>query len=297
MKKFTDAYIKFKNIITFINKHPLGKQKKILSYIRFLNWQIAQSIIPKLVMKNWVNNIQIMVKKGMTGITGSIYVGLHEFEEMCFILHYLNKNDTFIDIGANVGCYTLLAASKNSSVIAFEPDFDSLSTLNLNVKVNNFDNVTIYSSAVGEKQQNINFTKGLDTVNHVVKPNEINSKIVKMINIDSVPIENNNIVMKIDVEGYEENVLKGSKDYLKDKVEVVIVETNNSNISYGSSNDQIFDYLKDFGFKAYTYNPFSRDLVSISSDHIGNTIFIKNYEETTSRLENADFINVMSVHI
>lgn len=297
MKNFKDAFIQFKKIITFINKHPLGKQKKIKSYIRFFNWQISQSVNSKLVVKNWVNNIKIIVKKGMTGLTGSIYVGLHEFEEMCFVLHYLDKKDTFIDIGANVGCYSLLAASKNSSVIAFEPDFDALSMLNLNIRLNNFDNVTVHSYAVGETKQNISFTKGLDTVNHIVSSDEPNSRIVKMINIDSIPIESNSIVMKIDVEGYEENVLKGTQHYLKDKVKVIIVETNNSNISYGSSNDKIFDHLKKFGFKAYTYNPFTRALVDISSLHIGNTIFIKNYEETTSRLKSADFINVMSEHI
>jgi hypothetical protein len=47
---------------------------------------------------------------GMTGATGNLYVGLHEFEEMAFLLHFLRPGDLFADVGANVGSYTILAA-------------------------------------------------------------------------------------------------------------------------------------------------------------------------------------------
>lgn len=45
----------------------------------------------------------------MTGATGNIYVGLHEFEDMAFLLHVLRRTDLFVDVGANIGSYTILA--------------------------------------------------------------------------------------------------------------------------------------------------------------------------------------------
>ena len=47
----------------------------------------------------------------MTGATQNIYCGLQEFEEMAFLLHFLRKDDLPLDIGANIGSYTILAAS------------------------------------------------------------------------------------------------------------------------------------------------------------------------------------------
>ena len=44
-----------------------------------------------------------MARKGMTGASGNIYFGLHEFEEMGFLLHFLREEDLFIDIGAYIG--------------------------------------------------------------------------------------------------------------------------------------------------------------------------------------------------
>ena len=55
------------------------------------------------------------------GATGNLYVGLHEFEEMAFLLHFLRRGDLFADVDANVGSYTILAAvAVGTEAIAFE---------------------------------------------------------------------------------------------------------------------------------------------------------------------------------
>jgi hypothetical protein len=47
---------------------------------------------------------------GMTGATQNIYVGLQEFVDIMLTLHFLRKGDLFLDMGANVGSYTILAS-------------------------------------------------------------------------------------------------------------------------------------------------------------------------------------------
>ena len=58
----------------------------------------------------------------MTGATGNIYTGLHEFEDMMFLLHLLRPGDIFVDAGANIGSYTVLASAVvGAKSISFEP--------------------------------------------------------------------------------------------------------------------------------------------------------------------------------
>src|SRR5262249_61074379 len=101
--------------------------------------------------------------------TGNLYVGLHEFERMAFLLHFLRRGDLFADVGANVGSYTILAAvAVGTDVIAFEPGESALSWLVRNVELNGvLDRVEVRREAVGAKSGMVFFTSGLDTMNHI----------------------------------------------------------------------------------------------------------------------------------
>lgn len=50
----------------------------------------------------------------MTGATGNWYCGLQEYEDMSFVLHALRPGDLFVDVGANIGSYSILAAGGSS---------------------------------------------------------------------------------------------------------------------------------------------------------------------------------------
>ena len=58
----------------------------------------------------WIGGQRLAFQRGMTGATGNFYVGLHEFADMMLPLHFLREGDLFLDIGANVGSYTVLAS-------------------------------------------------------------------------------------------------------------------------------------------------------------------------------------------
>ncbi|MDC3106307.1 FkbM family methyltransferase, partial [Gammaproteobacteria bacterium] len=222
------------------------------------------------------------------------YVGLHEFEDMSFLLHYLDESYLFLDIGANVGCYSLLAASKGSSVIAFEPEFSSISVLNVNKHLNNFGEIKVVRAAVGDHVGTVNFSQQLDTVNHVLDASDKSGTQVELLNIDSLNLDDAKIAMKIDVEGYEMQVLDGAISCLNKQVDVVIVETNNSNLNYGSTNSEIFKKLNDLGFQGYTYEPFFRALNAVGPCRVGNTIFIKDPIKVQEKLLKAPAFSLMS---
>ena len=86
-----------------------------------------------------------------------------------FLINNLNANDLFIDIGANVGHYSLLAAGVcKANVIAFEPIPSTFFKLEENVKLNALSkNVTCHNIGIGEENSILNFTKSKDVMNSV----------------------------------------------------------------------------------------------------------------------------------
>jgi hypothetical protein len=100
---------RFKRTFGYINNHPLAKKHLVRAYTKFLIWQARSVMSRDLLQISFLQGTKMWAKRGMVGITGSIYAGLHEFEEMAFLLHFLSEEDTFFDVGANVGAYSILA--------------------------------------------------------------------------------------------------------------------------------------------------------------------------------------------
>src|SRR5262245_66364773 len=106
----------------WIINHPLSKGRQVRNIARFLSWQIGSRLSQTPRVFELANGAKMFARPGMTGVTGNLYVGLHEFAEMAFLLHFLRPADLFADVGANVGSFSVLAgAAIGADVIAFEP--------------------------------------------------------------------------------------------------------------------------------------------------------------------------------
>src|SRR5262245_46306688 len=152
----------------------------------------------------------------MTGATGNIYARLHEFADMAFTLHFLRPDDLFLDVGANVGSYTLLASGVcKARTIAFEPDPQTMALLRRNIDLNGLDGrVVLEQAAVGAEEGEVEFTIGRDTGNHVTKANEGRSQRVSMRALDRIVGLTPPTMVKVDVEGYEADVFRGAQAVL-----------------------------------------------------------------------------------
>jgi hypothetical protein len=96
------------NTIPFLLNHPLSRGRKVATLTRFALWQCRARTVGGAMPFEFVNGSKLLAAPGLTGATGNLYVGLHEFEEMAFALHFLRPGDLFADVGANVGSYTIL---------------------------------------------------------------------------------------------------------------------------------------------------------------------------------------------
>lgn len=285
--------------IKFILDHPLNREHKFRSILRFAKWQIGSRLVPGAIVYEWVNQSKFLVETGETGLTGNIYTGLHEFADMGFLLHYLRPEDLFVDVGANVGSYTILAcAAIGAKGIAFEPVPSTYEKLVQNLHINYLgDRVESVNSGVGAGQGTIAFTSDSDTTNHVVASGERyeNTVTVNVTALDAALTGQFPSLIKIDVEGYETPVLEGARQTLRNtSLNAVILELNGSGSRYGFDERKILELMLNCGFRTYSYNPISRTLIDLDGKNItsGNTLFIRDRFFVEGRLKNAPKVEI-----
>lgn len=269
--------------------HPLGRKKLFFSLYKFFLFQIYFRLMKGEYLFKWIDNCKFLVSPGETGLTGNLYLGLHEFEDMGFLLHYLNEDDFFIDIGSNVGSYTLLSGIvKKCKTVSFEPIPATFKKLKTNVMLNTEnDNITLYNKGLSDKKGELFFTNNLNTTNKVVIEKVDDCITVEVNTLDSYNFEPS--VIKIDVEGYEQFVINGGEGALNDKnTKVLIVELNDSGSNYGSSEENIYNQICSYGFKSYIYDPFKKSFTETNAitKTANNTLFLKgDINEFVDRVE------------
>lgn len=145
--------------------------------------------------------------------------GLYEPAETSLIQKILRQNMTFVDVGANIGWYTLLAASKVGSkgrVIAFEPEPANYNLLIESIALNNFENVILLKKCLSnsEGKSRLYLHPQNYGAHSIVRQQSKFYKDVITEKLDDSLTNlgiNNVDVLKIDVEGAEPLVLEGAQ--------------------------------------------------------------------------------------
>lgn len=246
--------------LQFVLNHPLNRNEPFNALLRFLRWQLGSRLIQGAIIHDWIEGARFVARTGDTGLTGNIYAGLHEFEDMAFVLHVLRPDDLFIDVGANVGAYTILAcAVAGARGAAFEPVPATSNRLLENLRINSIENqVQLHQKGVGNASGVLRFTSGLDTMNHALSDGESQTGTleVPVTTLDTAVDITSATIIKIDVEGYETPVLEGATRVLENpSVHAVVMELNGSGTRYGYDESVILAKMSGLGFEPFSYNP------------------------------------------
>jgi FkbM family methyltransferase len=177
----------------------------------------------------------------------------------------INKDKIFLDIGANIGRFTVLNALRGYKVYAFEPAEPIFKQLERNVKLNNLSNVVLIPYALSDEENEFEFEyfEGFESSSRIKERGGEFSKYAKILKIktkrldDIVKEYNIDIdkirLVKIDVEGHEYNVIKGGiKTFEKLKNVDIIIEIWNSN----PNKEKTLELMKELGFE---YKQISND--------------------------------------
>ncbi|MCA1777706.1 MAG: FkbM family methyltransferase [Loktanella sp.] len=254
--------------LKFILGHPMNRGHPISALARFARWQV-QSRLQDEVIFDWFDGAKLAVRHGMTGATGNIYCGLHEYVDMRFVLDTLTPDDLFVDIGANIGSYTVLGSKVCCArTIAVEPDPETANAPRRNIDVNGIkDRVSVIEAALGATAGTVSFTVGRDTINRVAQPEDELVRAVAVRTLDEVLGGEVPKVIKIDVEGFEAEVFRGGQATLADKrLEAIITEARD---------DDVMDMLGRAGFVQAYYDPERATLENLPTIPSNNTLMVR----------------------
>jgi FkbM family methyltransferase len=151
-----------------------------------------------------------------------------------------------MDIGANIGSYSISMMDICDKIVAFEPHPYTNQRCKMNFLLNDFSEYNVKQLALSNETGKMNFSDygGSSTINHIVNDNT--GIEVEVTTLDKFIIENNfskddKYVIKIDVEGFEEQVFEGGKDFLLNyDIKGIIFEC--------FSQDIVFKILNKYGY-------------------------------------------------
>ncbi|MBU3548017.1 FkbM family methyltransferase [Polynucleobacter sp. P1-05-14] len=213
---------------------------------------------------------------------------------MSLLLDFVREGDLFVDVGSNVGSYSILAcAAKKARGFVFEPVPETYIKLNENIRLNHIENlVHTFNIGLSDTIGELSFTTSMDCMNHALSDGEIDSEAitVKVSTLDLILKDESPAIIKIDVEGFETPVLQGSEYILsKPSLKVIIIELNGSGCRYKYDENQIVKFLKTKGFDTYSYDPFSRKFLCLNgkNSESGNTIFIRDINFVIDRVNSS----------
>lgn len=195
-----------------------------------------------------------------------IYQKIFEQEEINFVEKFFKKGDYFVDVGTNIGFFSLLASKKigkEGKVFSFEPTAKTYKRLLDNIALNELTNITTIKKAISDScgDLELNTSKdGYDAWNSFVKPvvgENYNKELVETITLDSFfesnPILKKVKLIKIDVEGWEKFVIIGGTKSLAGKNAPAILiefeEEHTKNAGYNCNS--LFKSLEELGYRMY----------------------------------------------
>ena len=191
------------------------------------------------------------------GSAAAAYANPPEWSEMRTWRAHLRPNDLFIDVGANVGIYSLFAFDCEANVIAFEPDEGSRARLRENAALNKADSIEIRSEAVADRSGEMHFTQGLGLMNQLVLREPDSTAVgVPVITLDEVIGERVVAGLKVDVEGAERLVLEGATRALSShRIKLIQLEWNPfSEQLLGEDRTPVADLLRQHGYQLFRPN-------------------------------------------
>ncbi len=195
------------------------KSRKLLNY--------DQNIINYLTIFGF--NIYLNSKDPLIGKPISLGV-VYEENVTSFFQKHLKQNMTLLDIGANIGWYSLLTAkllNDNCTIYAFEPFASNTKLLLASKLKNNFKSIKVIQAAAGNEFGTASF--GASGSNGQCRELDVEvdtilvTDTVNMVKVDDIVKEKVDLI-KIDIEGAEYNALKGSINTIKNSLPTIFSE-------------------------------------------------------------------------
>jgi FkbM family methyltransferase len=260
---FTRALI----LMQAIWRHPANRSARGRGLIGFFAWQFVKHVLKRPVVIRF-HGKRLKCYPDSTSTSGALYFsGYPDYWEMKFLEAYLKPKDNFLDIGANSGVYSILAAAcvgDKGHIDAFEPVAGTAARIEEQAALNSLRNLSVHRFAVSDREGELEFGfSGDDATMHLRRAGEgaANPVIVKSITLDSFEPYRQYAAGKMDIEGAEPMALAGAAARLaRANPPVWLLELAGYSTCYGISSDEVVEQLSRAGFDCAVFEPATRTL-------------------------------------
>lgn len=207
-----------------------------------------------------------------------------------FFRRFLKKDDVCLDIGANIGLLTIVAAQtvgQNGTVFSVEAHPRTYRFLEENLRLNRLNNVTKYNMALGNQEGFLSFSDRIsDDTNHVLLNG--NGLRIPVTTFDNITRDMDRInLLKLDIEGYEKIALQKACRTL-DITDCICFESYDKQFErYGYNSTDLIAIFKKASFNIYSFPDTNGVVSKIDGQHfspyVENLIATKNINQFTER--------------
>lgn len=278
-------------VVRGVTANPSNEGRVAAAIGRALGWQLWRRVTHMPLTIEVFGGARLHVYPGQHSAVATIYAPLPDYTEMTFLRRVLRPGDGFLDIGANVGVYTLLAATcvgRDGHIIAVEPSPNTCWHLRENVASNQLHNVTVIAKAVADRDGYCRLTHDAGTMNHVleIRDDVPDSDWIPTITIDGLPCDTPPMFGKIDIEGLELTALRGAAERLLERRPAAwVLEANECLRRYGFTRKDLWDLIEASGGRICLYDVAENTLHPIGEDSKAtNIIAVMDPEVVMDRL-------------
>lgn len=237
---------------------------------------------------NWLDDLRVRIHPHDDTAQCLFLTGLFEPNEMTWFAWAVRPGMTVIDVGANCGLYSLIAARRvgpAGRVVAIEASPREAARVRDNFELNGFTHATVISAAAAEAAGRAALRvaswphSGQNTLGDFIYPGVASegTQEVDVTSVDKVVAELDLTrvdVLKIDAEGADARVLRGASQTLERFRPSLLIEINDPTLAHqGSHSREIWDALRPLGYAFYTFSPKTADLVpAVQQPHYPETV-------------------------
>ena len=281
-------------LFKLILSHPMNNRHRAQAMARAIGWQAWRLTARRPLTVRFWKDLKVRVYPDWPYSWTAIYFRLTEYDDMMFTLRYLRPGDAFLDVGANIGFYSLLASSVNDGapVLAYEPHPLGSSRLHENISLNQLQNVVVRPVAVGASTASAQLTAELFDENRILAAGEDRRGVeVQVVTLDDEIHERgldpaSVALVKIDTEGFEAQVLKGAGRLLDSMPGPVwLIEVSGLSERYGAASAEIDDVFVGRGYQRLQYVADEDRLLTRNEMPAGgNVIYAREPQAAVARL-------------
>ena len=259
-------------VIRYVWGHPANSGQRMRALRRALWYQARSRLLRQRAMARLGECSRLWVDLHRTGASMVLYANPPDLPEMLAWRRELRAGGLFVDVGANVGTYTIWAAELGAEVIALEPAQDTFGLLLENIALNGYQ-VTAVRAAAGDHCGIARFTADLDAANCLAADGPVQAELTT---IDSLVGDGRVAGMKVDVEGFEIDVLRGCARALGEhRIGLIQLEWNEKSIAaVGADRRPVAQLLAGYGYLLYRPDS-AGHLVPITDPGFGTDVFAR----------------------